>query len=63
VDQLLVAVVADPVEEEGVALREHRRRKLGRPLRREHESQAELASLPRDALEHLAADGSGVLVL
>jgi hypothetical protein len=54
-DQILIDVVDDAVEQKGIALREHGRRKLGGALRRQNEAKAELAALSGDPLEGLAA--------
>ena len=62
-DKLLVAVVADAVQEERVALREHGGRQLGRPLGGQDQAKPELAPFAGDALEDLAADTRRVLIL
>ena len=50
--QVLILIVDEPVKEKRIALREDRRRHLGRALGGEDEPQAELPAFARDALEH-----------
>src|SRR4051794_32567666 len=52
--KILVTVVHEPMQQEGVALREDRLGQLGWPLRRQDQAETELPALPRDALERLA---------
>lgn len=61
-DELLIAIVADPMEEVGIALRKDGRRQFAGSLRRQNQAQTELPAFARDLLEYLATDGGGVLV-
>ena len=54
-DQFLVAVVADAVEEKGIALGQHRGRKLGRPLGGQDQPESELPAFSSDALSPRSA--------
>ena len=62
-DKLLVAVVADAVQEERVALREYGGRQLGRPLGGQDQAKPELAPFAGDALEDLTTDAGRILIL